>query len=78
MSYHVSGGSVATLQAAAALAEAIRGLDSVPSGELYALVMGKMSLAAYDNIIAALVRARLVRKDTSHLLTWIGPTINAS
>jgi len=63
----------AALQAALALTEAIRELGSVPSGELYARVMGTFSIASYENIIRALVNAKLVREDASHLLTWIGP-----
>ncbi len=65
------------VNAALAMAEAIRTLGSVPSGHLYAQVMNTLSLASYDNVIRALVNARLVRKDSSHLLTWIGPTFDA-
>jgi len=63
----------AALQAALALTEAIRELGSVPSGELYARVMNTFSIGSYENIIRALVNAKLVREDASHLLTWIGP-----
>jgi hypothetical protein len=66
--------SNAAVNAAFALAEAIRNLGSVPSGHLYAQVMNTLSQASYDNVIRALVNAGLVRKDPSHLLTWIGPT----
>jgi hypothetical protein len=58
--------------AALALAEAIRALGSVPSGHLYARVMGALSLEAYQSLIRSLVSAGLVR-NSSHMLTWIGP-----
>lgn len=56
-----------------AVADAIRDLGQTPSGDLYAVVMGHMSLATYEQIIDRLVKAKLVRRDPSHLLTWIGP-----
>lgn len=56
----------------AAVADAIRDLGSVPSGQLYARVMAHMSIGTYLSIIDILKRAKLV-SDTNHLLTWIGP-----
>ena len=68
--------SEAQLQArvlmARAVADAIRELGSVPSGHLYARLMGVLSLDAYEQIIGALISAGVVRRDGSHLLTWIG------
>jgi hypothetical protein len=63
----------AYLDAAMAIADAIRDLGSVPSGHLYAHVMGRMGLETYQAIIKVLVDGGLVRQDASHLLTWIGP-----
>jgi len=63
----------AAFKATAALAEAIRDLGSVPSGHLYATVMGHMDLQTYESFIQHLVGAKLVRQDPSYLLTWIGP-----
>ncbi len=57
-----------------AVAECIRELGTVPSGHLYARLMGHMSADAYQGVIAALVRAGLVRQHPSHLLEWIGPS----
>lgn len=63
----------AAVAIARAVAEAIRELGSVPSGHLYAQLMGHMSLEIYERVIDTLVKTGLVRKDRSHLLTWIGP-----
>ena len=55
----------------AIIADAIRELGSVPSGHLYAQVMGHMTLDNYNAIIASLVGTGLVQNN-GHLLTWIG------
>jgi hypothetical protein len=57
-----------------AVAEAIEGLGRVPSGHLYAQLMGHMSLETYEKIIGVLIGAKMVRKETSHELVWIGPS----
>lgn len=57
----------------AAVAEAIRALGSVPSSHLYAQVMGTMTLEQYQRVIDTLVGSGLVRRDASHLLTWVEP-----
>lgn len=64
---------VAFFNATAAVAEAIRDLGSVPSGHLYARLMGRMGLETYQAIIKALVDGGLVQQDASYLLHWIGP-----
>lgn len=64
----------AAFDATAAIAEAIRGLGEVPSGELYAHVCGKLELPAYNQVIALLKRAGLVAEH-NHLLKWVGPEI---
>ena len=56
-------------------AEAIRTAGQIPSGTIYAMMLGWLSLEAYESIIDSLVGAGLIRKDESHLLTWIGPHI---
>lgn len=55
-----------------AVAEAIRDLGQVPAGHAYAHVMAYLSLEQFEAIIAVLVKQGLVRRDPSHLLTWIG------
>ncbi len=62
------------IKAIAAVAEAIRELGSVPSGEFYARLLGHMSLETYTAIIARLKGAGLV-EEKGHVLTWIGPKI---
>lgn len=47
----------AALLATATVTEAIRELQSVPNGELYARVMGVLSLEAYERIIGTIKRA---------------------
>lgn len=64
----------AALEVTRAIAETIRELKEVPSGQLYAHVMGSMSLHQYEQIINALVNAGLVERTDSHLLRWIEPT----
>jgi len=64
----------AVIEVTHAVAEAIRTLGSVPSGELYARCMGSMSLATYTSIIGTLKGAGLVQ-EKNHLLTWVGPAI---
>lgn len=54
-----------------AIADCIRELGEVPSGHLYARLMGHMSLEQYNGVISTLKMAGLV-KETNHLLTWIG------
>ncbi len=52
--------------------ETIRDLGEVPSGHLYAQLMGRFSLAEYEKIIDTLVRAGVVEKTPQHLLRWVG------
>ena len=65
----------AALDVVFAIAEAIRTLGSVPSGELYARVMNVMSLQSYQQVIASLVAAGVV-EESAHMLRWIGPTLS--
>jgi hypothetical protein len=61
----------AALDVTLALADAIRELGAIPSGKLYVLVMGMMSIESYEKAIALLTSAGLV-KNEGNLLTWIG------
>lgn len=61
----------AALAIVIAVGEAIKELGSVPSGHLYARLMGNMSLETYNKVIALLVKTGAV-KDENHLLTWVG------
>jgi len=62
----------AGIRMAAAVGEAIRDLGSVPSGHLYARLMGHMDLDTYNKLIGLLKQANLV-EESNHLLTWVGP-----
>lgn len=62
----------AAVRASVAIGQAIRELGSVPAGHLYAQLCGKLTLSQFDGLIGMLVRGGLVRRDASHLLTWIG------
>jgi hypothetical protein len=55
-----------------AVADAIRELSEVPSGHLYANLMGKLSLEQYQQIIGVLKSTGLVAESNDHLLTWLG------
>lgn len=56
---------------AAAIGRAIHELGSVPSGEIYANVMGHMSFNSYNSVIAVLKGAGLV-KESNYMLTYTG------
>lgn len=62
----------AGIRMAAAVGEVIRDLGSIPSGHLYAQLMGRMSLDTYNSLIGILKKANLV-EEKNHLLTWVGP-----
>ncbi len=67
---------VDAIQATAAIAEAIREVGSIPSGHLYAHVVGRMTYETYTAVIALLKRAGLVA-ESSNVLRWVGPAIGA-
>lgn len=60
-----------------ALAEAIRTSKQIPSGHLYAMVVGSMDLATYNGAIGLLKRAGLVA-EKGNALTWIGPELEGA
>ncbi len=62
----------AALECIKALADAIKSLGSVPSGHLYAGLMGKLSLDQYNQMIGILTRSGLVELTPSHVLNWKG------
>lgn len=55
-----------------ALVDTIREIGSIPAGHLYAAVMNYFTLSQFEAIIGVLVEQKRVRRDRSHLLTWIG------
>ena len=68
--------ALAAVRVAHAIAETIRELGEVPSGHLYARVMGVMDLRQYEQVIDLLIEVQLVAREPSHLLRWIGPVAN--
>jgi hypothetical protein len=68
--------ALAAVRVAHAIAESIRELGEIPSGHLYARLMGIMDLRQYEQFIDVLIDARLVEREPSHLLRWIGPKSN--
>lgn len=55
-----------------AVTETIREAGEVPEGVLYATLMDRMDLAAFEKMVAIVVGSGLVTKQ-SHLLRWVGP-----
>lgn len=61
----------AAVQVVVAVGEAIKAFGKVPSGELYANLMGRMSLETYNKVIALLVKTGAVKVE-NHEIIWIG------
>ena len=57
-----------------AVAEAIREAGEIPSGTLYAMLMGKVDIQGYESMIRNLKNADLV-EEKAHMLKWIGPKL---
>ena len=57
-----------------AVTEAIREAKRIPSGHLYAMLMGKMNIDTYNQLITIIKRTGLV-KEEYHELIWVGPKI---
>lgn len=64
----------AALAITLAVAEAIREAKEIPSGTLYAMLVGKVDLQGYEAIIRNLKNADLVT-EIAHLLKWVGPEV---
>lgn len=64
----------AAVQTIKVVADIIRLKGSIPSGHMYAELMGHLSLEMYNSVIARLKGAGLV-KESGHLLIWTGPTV---
>ena len=62
----------AALELILAVGDVIRDAKRLPSGELYARLCGKLTLAQYQQIIDRLVECGVV-KVVAHELIWIGP-----
>lgn len=62
---------VAYIETCRIIGQMIKAKGSVPSGVLYADVMGSLSLENYQCVISALETAKVIKVE-AHLLTWIG------
>lgn len=62
---------VAYIETCRVIGQMIKAKGTVPSGVLYADVMGNLSLPNYQAIIVALEVAGVVKSE-NHVLTWIG------
>jgi phosphoribosylamine-glycine ligase len=60
----------ALIQIVQAIADTIKEVGEVPSGVLYAQLMGKMSLENYQYVIDILKQSGKVKESNSHLLSW--------
>jgi hypothetical protein len=65
----------AAMQMTFAVAETIREAGQVPSGTVYAALIGKVTLEGYQKLIGILKGAGLIQEDASHLLRWVGPAL---
>lgn len=63
----------AAVQTIMAVADAIKELGSVPSGRLYANLVGVMELSTYQTIIGILKNTKLIT-ESGNVLSWVGPT----
>ncbi len=61
----------AALATMVAVGEAIKALGKVPSGHLYARLMGHMSLEVYNKVIAMLTKVGAIKVE-NHEIIWIG------
>lgn len=46
----------------------------IPQGELYAQLMGHISLENFNRLVDLLVRTKMVKKQ-GYLLVWVGPDL---
>ena len=58
-----------------AVTQAIHEAGEIPSGHLYAMLSGRMSLQTYESMIRTLLGTGLVEKH-GDLLRWVGPAMN--
>ena len=60
----------AAVKVVEAISEAIEELGEVPSGHLYARLMGHMSIDTYNSIIGVLQKLGRIKVE-HHLITWV-------
>ena len=58
-----------------AVSEAIREAREIPSGTLYASLMGKVDYEGYQKLLRILTGAGIIEVIPSHLIRWTGPEV---
>lgn len=66
----------AGLKMVMAVAETIREAGEIPSGTLYAALIGKVTMEGYEGLIRTLKNTGLVT-ESAHMLKWVGPRVAA-
>jgi hypothetical protein len=62
----------AALEAIYAVIDVIRETGPIPSGHLYATMMGAIDIHTYNAIIDIAIKSGRVRRD-NHMLSWVPP-----
>ncbi len=60
-----------------AVAETIREAGEVPSGTIYAALVGRVTFEGYQKILGILKNAGLISVAPSHMIKWTGPRLAA-
>lgn len=55
-----------------AVAETVREAKRCPSGTVYAVLMGRVTMNGYEKILGILKRSGLIEETKGHELVWIG------
>ena len=68
----------ASLRIMVAVTEAIREAGRIPSGVIYATLIGKVSHEGYQSLIRTLTNTGLVQELPTHELVWTGPELKGA
>lgn len=68
----------AALAVVQAVSDTVRELKRVPSGHVYAVLMGRVSLTGYQKILGILKRGGVIEETPGHELVWIGDATRAA
>ncbi len=62
---------LAAIELVSAVADAIRELGTVPSGQLYARLTDVMDIRCFEQVVALLVKAGLIERLPNNILRWV-------
>jgi hypothetical protein len=65
----------AALTIMAAVCVAIREAEQIPEGTLYAMMCGRVTMEGWQSMMRQILGTKLVERDASHMLRWVGPEI---